>query len=552
MEIKISVGSLNNGEVVKRKQHVEYETFDIEKYKDMFQQLVDANHLHGSFDHVNWEMPYEITDYPITLSFDVEIYPKLNLALKAYSVVRVISGRSPMTVYNDLAIIKKAILDSNGFKDVRKFESALVSECTLSPYKGYGTAAAISRFLSFYKVNKSSEIIEICNNIPPYKTSRELPLFEDIIIFDDIINDYFRKYPTNVTVEFLPIMMWWILTNVLPMRPSEFLLLKKDCLDEVQIQNGTSSYRIIVPRIKNESNSPEFVIRWDTVEIDEQTFKILSQAIQQIELLGVSPDDHLFPVELLTKFRSNSNSKKKNKRINIRDFHSLKKKFYEKVVEEIYGQYGLERIKSGDTRHFAIINMCLQGFNMLSISRMAGQEDIRSQYSYYSHAEHFAQSYVYQLAQKKLENKISNSMSTGIIGWKRYIYDKGKSTTLTGEDNIVGRVDYGICKERKEVFPSTCIEYCEFCPNYVFNPSVNETQEAIEWLSSSSRDLEINIRESIEIMKDISTNLANSLRNANNDVLESTSRKLLTYMDMKATIDSMIMEVGAFEKEKKH
>lgn len=87
--------------------------------------------------------------------------------------------------------------------------------------------------------------------------------------------------------------------------------------------------------------------------------------------------------------------------MNRRDFDYLKKKFYEEVVENIYGQYNIERIRSGDTRHFAIINMCLQGFNMLSIARMAGQEDLKSQHSYFSHAEHFSQSYVYRLAQKR-------------------------------------------------------------------------------------------------------------------------------------------------------
>lgn len=551
MEIKIRVGSFNDDEVVKRKQNIEYESFDIEKYKEMFQQLVDENYIHGSFDYVNWGLPYEIYDYPVTLSFDIEMFPELNTALKAYSVVRIMSGKSPMTIYNELALTKKSILSSDGFRNINKFESVLTTQCNISSYQGYEIAFAVKNFLSFYKVDNHLRIIEICDSIPIYnKTSRDLPLFNDIMIFDDIVNDYFRTYPTDETVEFLPILMWWILTNVLPMRPSEFLLLKKDCLKEKD--SGNSPYRITVPRIKNESDSPEFIVRWDTVEIDDNTFNIISQAIQRIENLGIY-SDILFPVVLLTLFKKRHGSHtKKNKRINLRDFATLKKKFYEKIVEDTYGQLNLERIKSGDTRHFAIINMCLQGFNMLSISRMAGQEDIRSQYSYYSHAEHFAQSYVYQLAQKKLENKIGKNMSTGIIGWKRYIYDKGKSTTQTNQENIVGRVEYGICQERIETFPDSCIEYCEFCPNYVFNPSVNETTEAIEWLSSSSRTLEVNIREAIEIMKDISTNLTNSLRNTNNDVLESTSRKLLTYMDMKATIDSMIMEVGAFDKEKKH
>ncbi|MEC2128904.1 hypothetical protein [Brevibacillus centrosporus] len=56
------------------------------------------------------------------------------------------------------------------------------------------------------------------------------------------------------------------------------------------------------------------------------------------------------------------------------------------------------------------------------------------------------------------------------------------------------------------------------------------------------------IRESIELLKEISTSLANSLRNANNDVLK-TSRQLLSYMDIKATIDFKLMEESAYDQK---
>ena len=60
--------------------------------------------------------------------------------------------------------------------------------------------------------------------------------------------------------------------------------------------------------------------------------------------------------------------------------------------------------------------------------------------------------------------------------------------------------------------------------------------------------LKVKIRESIELLKEISTSLANSLRNANNDVLK-TSRQLLSYMDIKATIDFKLMEESAYDQK---
>lgn len=99
------------------------------------------------------------------------------------------------------------------------------------------------------------------------------------------------------------------------------------------------------------------------------------------------------------------------------------------------------------------------------------------------------------------------------------------------------------------MFPNNCIEFCEYCSNFIFNPAINEREQAIQWLADSSRVLEVKIRESIELMKEISTSLANSLRKANNDVLK-TSRQLLSYMDIKATIDAKLMEESAYGQKK--
>lgn len=546
MEIRITIDDLNQNEIIERKQNVKFNTFDLNQYEKMFEQLVKGNHVIGSFDGPQWELPCGILDHTLLISFDIEVYHKFNNALKAYSVVRLLSGRTPSTIYNEIALIKKAVMESSGFTATDKLEALLELQSQAYKYQGYQMSTDIKNFLSFYRIPNYEKVIDICNNHQSYKgTARELPAFEDIMIFDDIVNDYFHNSPIEETLEYYPIMLWWLLTNILPMRPTDFLLLEKDCLE--YNENYASPYRITIPRTKNKSNSPGVDLRMDSIEIDEKAYSFIKSAIRKLDKIN-SESKYLFPVELLWEYRKSKYSKK-NERINRRDFDLLKKHFYEKVVEGIYGQDDLERIKSGDTRHFAIINMALQGFNMLSIARMAGHDEIKSQYSYYSHAEHFAQSYVYRLAQKRVENTITGEMNSGIFGWKRYVYDKGNSIDIDTLENIVGRVKHGYCTEQKEVFPETCIEHCEFCSNYAFKPALNEQKEAIAWLSDSSRSLGGRIRESIELMKDLSMNLSRMYRQGNDDLLKSTSRKLMAYMDMKAMIDSKVMGADTFGKE---
>jgi glucose-6-phosphate 1-dehydrogenase len=50
----------------------------------------------------------------------------------------------------------------------------------------------------------------------------------------------------------------------------------------------------------------------------------------------------------------------------------------------------IDRLTTGDARHYAFCNMMLQGFNMLSIARIGGHKTLRMQMHYHAHLEHFA------------------------------------------------------------------------------------------------------------------------------------------------------------------
>ncbi|HDE4301212.1 MULTISPECIES: tyrosine-type recombinase/integrase [Staphylococcus] len=549
MEIKAIVSQFNNNSIIEKRQNVDFNTFDTVEYEVLFKQLSSKKSITGSFKQTEWQLSCDINNHYIPIKFDIDRYPEINLALKKFTITRLLSGRKSLTIYNEVIALKKAILASAGFNDTDSLEKLLTKETQHYSYQGYHLLTVVKSFMSFYKIPLSKKIINLCNgHLSKKKLQRNLPAFEDIITFDEVLNDYFQNNSTEDTLEYLPIKLWWLLTNIIPLRPTEFLSLKKDCLEFNA--NYISPYRIKIQRIKQKNT--EYNISEDQIErieIDESTYKLMKNIIFQLATVE-SESKYLLPVELLYAFRQKKYTKK-NERINRRDFDLMKKQFYENIVEGKYGIYNLDRIKSGDTRHFAIINMALQGFNMLSIARMAGHDEIRSQYSYYSHAEHFSQSYVYRLSQNQIENKISNNMEGGIIGWKRYIYDKGRTIDINqyNLDKIVGRVKYGFCTEEKSIFPDTCIEYCKFCPKFAFKPAINEREEAIDWLTNTSDDLSVKIKESIILMRDLSMNLSKTYIQGNNDLLKSTSKQLAAFMDKKATIDSNLLEDEALERE---
>ncbi|MFJ5788970.1 site-specific integrase [Lysinibacillus sp. NPDC093197] len=532
---------VSNGVPVLRK-NIQYKHFDFDKYKEMFLDLVYRGKIIGNFEDPTWMVHDKIAAYPMNFNFDIEIYRELNDSLKAYTILNVENRIATFSIYNNVLNLKKLILNTSGLTDNYKLDLFLEELNIKYSNEAYRYASSLKKFLNFYPLNNHQEILKLLKKYSKKKNSqRALPNFDDVLIFDQIVNDYFQNNPTEDTLKYLPIMVWWTITNIIPLRPSEFLMLKKNCLI-IEEDNYNNSKKIIIPRVKQRTNE----IEYDTIEIDDSAYSFLKNIIALVDNIDSESED-LFSIKIIHKFQKATFSKK-NKRINLRDFGTLKEYFYSEIVEERYGYYNLDIIKTGDTRHFAIINMALQGFNMLSIARMAGHSEIRTQGSYYSHAEHFAQSYVYKLAQLKFEKNINLNMKHGITGWKRYIYQKGKILNEAQfNDEIVGKVDYGLCTENKSVFPKTCEDACKYCSKFVFSPSINEQNEALLWLTDTSKELEKKIREAIELMRDLSFTIASQFKSANYDLLKTTSRKIELYMNQKANIEALLMEARKHE-----
>ncbi|WP_235676321.1 site-specific integrase [Bacillus mycoides] len=519
-------------------QQISKDDLLLKDYKQIFDDLVESEIIkNNSFDENLWFVYDPLSQLNLQIKFDLISYPKINEHLKFYMLLRLISGKTPKTIYDELASLRKIILSSQGFEDLTQLKSVLAESIEKYKYLGYHLVSATSNFIDFYRTDNYQEILNMCSNMPKYpKRSRDLPDFQDVLELDDIINHYFKNHTVEETISYTPILVWWLLTNTLPMRPSELLKLKKDCLSYDDSKN--EPYTISVPRIKNKSATIDFSIKYDSVVIDQKTYQLLIEVRDKVNMY-FPYSEYFFPSEMFS-LNYKVRRKKQNPIMNLRNFNDLKDRFYKIIVEEKYGRCNLERVKAGDTRHFAIINMCLQGFSMHNIATLAGHSELKITQGYFSHVKHFAQSYVYRLAQLKLETEIGYRMDNSIIGWKKYIVHKSNIEREKITEIHVGRVQYGLCSELKENFPNTCIEFCEFCPKYIFSPSINERDEAIKWLSSHSVDLKQRIEESVSLLESLFGLPQRYGHDLNITERKSAAKKLQYYMELKAKIDANI------------
>lgn len=521
--------------------NIDFSSFEISGYKEIFEELKSQGIFENcNFEDIQWFSPDIIKNYSIELNFDLDIYPELRDALKAYTIVRISEGKAASTLYEEIRLLKKMIVESSGFTKLELLEIYLEDQITTFKAQGTRNIVVLKSFTSFYNLPSEKKIKAICNKYPYSKVNtRSLPNFKHIIEFDSLMSDFINDCNKVEYVRFLSLIIWWGLTTILPMRPREFLLLKMDCLKYSDLSK--SVYKIEVPRLKEKKKSQSDPILNDVLVIDEKIYKIINKAITTIRNLDIN-SDYIFSSDLMSKGYE-GNRTKKNSILNVRDFGYIKKVFYKEIVIGKYNKTEIEMIKSGDTRHFAIINLCLQGFNMLSVAELAGHSELKTTYSYYSHAKHFAESHVYRLAQLKYENKIIHETVSPIIGWKKYVYYKGKNIDSILRSNQVGKVDYGYCTEDINLFPSECVEECKYCDKFYFSPAINEREAALKWLSNTSKELKQKIDETIDMMADLSSLPRKYDMNLNQDMLNTHSRELHSLMEIKSTVDAKILSL---------
>lgn len=518
------------------KEKVFFNEDHIQRYINIFNELRDDGFIiASSYKDVIWRLPCTATNEYIPLKFDIDMYTEIKQALKIYSLILIAKGKSACWIRNVVDILKKAVLKTNGFKQTLQFEKFLHSED-----RSYFTARTILSFNDFYSVSNLREIRTICESVQSeVRRNRELPPFLDIFIFDEIVNDFFRNTSVEEHFRYKPIQLWWAITNIIPMRPSDFLKLKSDCIS----MDEDGRYWLTLSRSKKVKRSVRDTPPFQTIQINKEIYDMISNFKLYLFQIGIE-SDFLLPQSFYNIVRLNNYDRTRNVVEDrwVRDqFGYILKHFHTKIVKGLYQEDYTMEILPSHTRHLAIINLFLQGFNMLSIANMAGHDELNSQSNYYSHAENFVDSYVYNLVKSGLSDSIGSKMGDGFIGWRRETIDKGKKYSYEELKELFLKVDYGFCED-KENFPNNCGEDCRPCYFYTFKPSINEYDKAIKWLESYSKDIGTEIKDVVKTMISTSQALSSSYRPDLDESLKSKSRQLQQLMDHKTLVEYKLLE----------
>ena len=237
--------------------------------------------------------------------------------------------------------------------------------------------------------------------------ARELSTYQSYFRFFEQLDRFWEEAILEDKFFYFPVFLWWNLTSILPLRPSEFVLIPRDCLAR---DAGKPKLTIRRTKLKGQKFGTEYFIDKDYELCD---YEITDYIADEIERYIDGTSEHYssdigtlfcsqYQYQYLDLVKSNNSNHYtyNNLRDCLRYFYtrilSGKKGLDIKKNEREFNHYELddneiEWITLGDTRHLSMINLIVSGGNPLICKELAGHEDINISANYYSNIKNFVE-----------------------------------------------------------------------------------------------------------------------------------------------------------------
>lgn len=460
---------------------------------------------------------------------------ELLIATKCWIAKR-LNENSIFVTQAKLSSLVTAFLSTKGLKDTNELlkmiqESNLIRRSSNNQYKirkvsnnvMYKFITDLVDFLEFYN---RDEFVYFINYLSEYKAKirlkknyKELPSFKDIITIKQCLDTWYKEAEQNKSeklLKYFPLVLWWDLTSIIPMRVIEFCHIKRDCFS-----SKDGNYSITFPRMKYDRiGIHRTEIEYDTLPIPKKLYDLFQKYLLLSERHGLSS----YLISLATYrhyFSYDKESYDEDSLFNYHNFNTTIASFFKEIIHEKYkinitsinkhyqsnyfrrSKEGLisdlaigsidTMINLGDFRHIAIINMMMQGYDKVEIQRLAGHitEDI--QYSYFNHMENWMdieiQKMEKEFSQYKQKNSTFNGKETSFLhpNTQEYFENQGKKNYInknTEEQKQDGflKLDLGSCMDKTMPCPSFNWKHrgCYFCKHWsISNQEINKKRNHI-------------------------------------------------------------------------
>lgn len=513
---KKQVTKIDKRQVIEAVTRAVFVEKDMDEYENYFHILRQTYKIsEGDFESIVWRLKHGRNQNAL-YHFDLDMYPFLNKALKSFVVINLYYEQHPAHLRTTVEYIKLAIMHTQGFQDERTIDKLEQWLSGLTASVRQKQIPFIMKFLDFIDHPRADEIADLLEALYPgaILSIRELPNFKEVLIFDHVVSHFQNNWSDYEKLIFFPIILWWKITMIIPMRTSEFCSLERNCTWE---KDG--EHFIKVPRIKVQARYGSEIEVTDTIRINKDLYDLVDEYRQLTASYELTPFLLSYDAYRQSdRAKKNYQSKLNNNTFESHQFYNVLHHFYDDIVSTKYGYTNLKQLRPMDTRHFAFCNMMLQGFNMLTIARVGGHNRLSTQMHYFSHLENLNESAIqYLYEQKKKFLVVTNLREAHMLaGNERLLRARSILKQLTKEEvRGLPQMEFGYCL----LDPTACpIGDCRHA-ECLYIPEEEMTPAVYEWLSDESQRLERNIKEQLELMKQLSTHMSYNISSLEYDHL---------------------------------
>ena len=268
--------------------------------------------------------------------------------------------------------------------------------------KNAGHAAVFLQLIPGYSTERDAviESLEENNSVSDRKKggARELADFKSYFRFHDELDRFWESAAEPAKLFYFPMFLWWNLTAILPLRPTEFLMMPRDCL----VCSGDENF-ITVRRTRLKGGNSRITYSIDG-DFEKKLYPVSWKLAKEIKWYqDLTNGMHPSPIGALFRREASSYYEKWDKRAAITlpygymNLSFALKVFYREALSE---RNDISMIHLGDTRHIAMMNLIISGGSPTVCMELAGHEDIDVSSNYYANMANLVECATYEMYRK--------------------------------------------------------------------------------------------------------------------------------------------------------
>lgn len=440
----------DSGTGIRTTESIEYSEEEIEKSKKKFEELKDKKIIiSGNFEDAEWVLTNEVMKSTLNFEFDEILYNKEAKKRNMYSykqfvnsvksyVVLTIQRKALLTTRTYVNLFKKYIIATNyfnkeksrnGLDSLGPIEYASGKIQYIEGYVQYTNFEGSEYYSSLLdELLDESLAIQNTESSSRFNNRRKLAEFQSIMLFDRIIEDFWKRVKNDSNKElkelYFPLYLWWKITNIIPLRLTEFCVTPYECIEE----STDGKFYIYLRRTTLKGNK-KGQKRYVSYKIDED-YKIYKYVItkeiadlikEYQEITNKNRRDYNRLICYVTyRLKVHSDKLSNDSQLLCGNFGrdsllNLRDKFLTKIVQDEYNYeilnsdkfvderiVGIEANKKtvmvefkplkdnqisafrlGDIRHYAMINLVMNDISPILVRELVDHEDINTSFHYF-------------------------------------------------------------------------------------------------------------------------------------------------------------------------